>query len=65
MHTAEARSWRRSSRCELGNCLEAAIGDAGPVFVRDTKDLGPVLRFDRSAWQSFVAAVSSGRLDAS
>lgn len=65
MQTAEAHSWRRSSRCELGNCLEAAINETGPVLVRDTKEVGPVLHFDRSAWQSFVEAAGSGRLGVS
>jgi hypothetical protein len=64
MHTPEGNSWRRSSRCELGNCVEVAIGDVGPVLVRDTKDIGPLLRIERGAWRSFVAAVSQSRLDA-
>jgi hypothetical protein len=42
-----------------------AIGDVGPVLVRDTKDIGPLLRIERDAWRSLVAAVSQSRLYAS
>jgi hypothetical protein len=59
-------NWKKSSRSGTAtdNCVEVATN--GPaVGVRDSKDrgIGPVLRFDASAWTSFVATVRAGRHD--
>ncbi|MEV4613583.1 DUF397 domain-containing protein [Kitasatospora sp. NPDC049258] len=51
-----SRSWIKSSYSseEGGQCVEVAAC-AGAVQVRDSKDqAGPVLAFDRAAWQAFV-----------
>ena len=52
--------WRRSSRCESGNCVEVArIGES--FAVRDSKDdKSPVLTFAAESWASFVADVRAG-----
>lgn len=51
-------NWRKSTYSDGngGNCVEAADGP-GAVLVRDTKnnEVGPVLRFDASAWRAFTA----------
>lgn len=57
-----AASWRKSSRCSHGDCLEAGSLAAG-VAVRDTKDhgTGPSLMFRPAAWRSFIADVKHRR----
>lgn len=64
MPTTDRLQWRTSTRSQTSNCVEVApLG--GAVAVRDSKDAGgPVLIFDLSAWQEFVAAVRDGRFDA-
>lgn len=55
--------WRRSSRCEGGQCLEVAVlGDR--VAVRDSADPdGVVLTFPAGQWMTFVTAVRGGELN--
>jgi hypothetical protein len=57
-------TWRKSTRSGgQGNCVEVAETPA-VVGVRDSKDpSGPVLVFNRSAWQSFVDGVKIGEFD--
>ena len=52
--------WRTSSRSGGGNCVEVAFEkETGLVHVRDSKDRsGPVLTFDRVAFQDFIAFVT-------
>jgi Domain of unknown function (DUF397) len=53
-------TWRRSRRCDTGNCVEAAFL-GGHVEVRDSKDPdGPVLRLSVDEWANFVAGVKAG-----
>jgi len=49
--------WRRSSRCNGGTCVEAAVqGDA--VVVRNSAEpAGPALLFSPAAWRDWVADV--------
>ena len=50
-------TWRRSSRCETGACVEAGNGP-GIVGVRDSALEGsPVLEFSVTAWASFTAGL--------
>jgi Domain of unknown function (DUF397) len=56
-------AWRKSSWSAYnGNCVEVAGLGAGLIAVRDTKQLGtgPVLCFDQTAWDSFLAGVKNG-----
>lgn len=54
--------WRKSSySADTANCVEVA-GDGGQVLVRDSKDPGPELAFDRSTFAAFVRAVRAGEL---
>lgn len=52
--------WRRSSRCEMGNCLEISA-TAAKVFVRSSNDPDVVLTLDHLQWSDLVAAVREGR----
>lgn len=51
------------SACTYGECVEVAIAEV--VAVRDSKagPHGPVLRFTRTEWSEFVAAVKAGTFD--
>jgi len=57
----EIDSWRKSSRCDGGACLEVGCGDA-VIGVRDSKDrgAGPVLVFSSEEWRGFTARVRRG-----
>lgn len=52
-------TWRRSSFCEGGACVEVAFTDV--VLVRDAA--GVVVRTDRAGWRAFLADVKAGALD--
>jgi hypothetical protein len=67
-------TWRRSSRCEAGACVEVAAVAQG-VGMRDStvtggqdgvgpdrhdQGGGPVLVFSRPAWAAFVAGLRAG-----
>ena len=66
----DTASWRKSSRCAHGDCVEvgsrpAAAGPAVPaatVAVRDTRHrgAGPSLVFTPDTWRLFVAGVKHG-----
>jgi Domain of unknown function (DUF397) len=57
--------WRRSTRCDGGQCIEIAFSDA-TVKMRDSKDpAGSVLDFDRDSWSVFVGSVQAGDFDRS
>jgi len=57
--------WRKSSRCNHGECIEVASLGIQRVAVRDSKDNadGPKLVFAPAAWQSFVKDLKFGRTD--
>jgi hypothetical protein len=58
-----SNAWRRSSRCEGGNCLEVAETETG-VGVRDSqRPEGPILRFPKREWAQFVSDVKDGSFD--
>ncbi|MGW0503283.1 DUF397 domain-containing protein [Micromonospora sp. NPDC003241] len=55
--------WRKSSRSGANdsNCVEVAELDRA-LAIRDSKDpTGPVLRFGRDAWSSFVTGLRGGQ----
>jgi hypothetical protein len=58
----QTASWRKSSRCAHGDCVEVGAPQAAAVAVRDTKQhgRGPSLAFTPAAWRSFVADVKHG-----
>lgn len=55
-------SWRRSSFCWSGECVEVASAD-GAVLVRDSTRPQRFQRYTAGEWRSFVRAVKSGELD--
>ncbi|WP_155369886.1 DUF397 domain-containing protein [Catellatospora vulcania] len=58
------RHWRRSSRCESGQCVEVCF-DGELVLVRSSKDPdGPWLTFDADEWRAFTAGLAAGELRA-
>lgn len=49
-------AWRKSSRCQNGECVEMAA--PGPVLVRDSKNPdGPRLAFTPAAWRAFLESL--------
>jgi hypothetical protein len=59
----EAVTWTKSTYSGAnGGCVEWATLPTA-IGVRDSKDVaGPVLSFDRAAWQVFVDATRSGAI---
>jgi hypothetical protein len=59
---SQTASWRRSSRCAHGDCVEVGSPRAATVAVRDTRQhgAGPSLAFTPVAWRSFIAGVKHG-----
>lgn len=56
---ASQLEWRISTRSSGGSCVEVAAGD-DRVHMRDSKDRsGPVLSFDKRAFQDFISFVRS------
>jgi hypothetical protein len=56
-------AWRRSSRCDAGQCVEVAFLDSR-VALRDSKDPdGPRLNVDANIWTAFVGSVRAGEFD--
>jgi predicted secreted Zn-dependent protease len=61
--TGQPLTWRRSSRCDTGQCVEVA-GSGSAVLMRDSKHPdGPVLVFSAEEWNAFVAGVRQGEYD--
>ena len=59
----EGLSWRVSSFCYNGNCVEVAFV-ADTVAVRDSKDPnGYILRYDEPAWRDFLKGIQAGEFD--
>jgi hypothetical protein len=61
LERAAVAQFRRA--CDTGGCVEVATGEI--VAVRDSKagPDGPVLRFSRTEWDEFIAAVKAGKFD--
>jgi len=57
-------TFRTSSRCSQGGCVEVAPLPDGGAVVRGTKDrTREPLTFDRQEWIDFVYAVKNGEFD--
>jgi hypothetical protein len=59
----QAASWRKSSRCAHGDCVEVGSPQVATVAVRDTtqRGTGPSLAFSPAAWRSFIDGVKHER----
>jgi hypothetical protein len=57
-------TFRRSSFCGSGSCVEVAQLENGWVALRDSKNPGaPEHRFDRDEWIAFTRGVRAGEFD--
>jgi hypothetical protein len=56
-------TYRISSYCSMGNCVEVGRSADGGVVVRDTKDRALQLAFSDDEWAAFVAGVKAGEFD--
>lgn len=55
--------WFKSTRCSDAACVEVAVLGADFVALRDSKrPEQPFLRFDRSAWATFIEGIKAGDL---
>lgn len=63
--TYQLTGWRKPRRSEPdGNCVAFAISaDHTMVGVRDSKNPGPVLTFDRDDWRELLERARRGELD--
>jgi hypothetical protein len=57
-----AASWRKSSRCEGGHCVEVALRD-GDVAMRNSTVPDLQLQLSAEAWRSLVAGLRAGEFD--
>ena len=57
--------WVKSSfSFSNGNCVEVAALPGGSVGVRDSRNpAGPVLRFTRDGWDTFLTGARRGKLE--
>lgn len=62
--TDEVLIFRRSSLCAVGTCVEVAATADGGAVLRNSKDPGAVLRFDRDEWSAFCRGVAAGEFGA-
>jgi hypothetical protein len=58
-------AWRKASASGGNGCVELAPLPNGGVAIRDSKDsTGPILRFTRKEWESFLdGLVNKGEFD--
>jgi hypothetical protein len=52
-------TWRKSSRCAHGECIEVGALATSSIAVRDSKDhgAGPNLVFTPAEWRSFLTEI--------
>jgi hypothetical protein len=53
--------WRKSSKCDNGNCVEVRWLDGG-VAVRDNAEPDTHLSFDVASWRSLLRELRDGGL---
>ncbi len=64
MNTSFDPSYRSSSFCGGGHCVEVAPLPDGTVTLRDSKDLTvPEHRYTPDEWTAFVQGVKAGEFD--
>jgi predicted secreted Zn-dependent protease len=54
-------TWRKSTRCDTGACVEAALIE-GSVHIRDPQTTTE-LTVSAAAWQQFIEGVKNGEFD--
>jgi hypothetical protein len=60
--TPDRLSWRRSSACSYGNCVEVHFS-GGSVTIRSTRDPGRQVEFTEDEWTTFLVAARDGEFD--
>jgi hypothetical protein len=55
-----AGQWRKSSRCDSGNCVEVRLVD-DHVEIRDSKHPTPTLPVDRRTWAILLRQLKRNR----
>jgi Domain of unknown function (DUF397) len=64
MHSVDpsGASYRKSSRCAHGECIEVGALATSAIAVRDSKDRGngPALVFTATGWRRFVTTLRDG-----
>ncbi len=56
-------SWLSAQSCNGGNCVLVAPSDTA-IFIGDSKDpAGPILKYTRPEWDTFVARIKRGEFD--
>ena len=56
-------TFKRSSFCSLGACVEVAVDRDNSVVVRDSRVADREVRFTAGEWRAFVAGVKAGEFD--
>lgn len=56
---SSAQMWRKSSRCDSGQCVEVGWRTGG-VAVRDSTLVDVHVVFDRASWRGLVRDLKSG-----
>jgi hypothetical protein len=57
-------SFRKSSRCTTGGCVEVALLSCGDAVVRDSTDrTHEPLMFTNQDWLRFISSVRNGQFD--
>jgi Domain of unknown function (DUF397) len=55
--------WRAPQSCNGGNCVRVAPGNQA-IFIGDSKNPdGPILKYTRSEWDTFVSKIKLGYFD--
>jgi len=54
-------TFRKSSQCTDGACVEVSVGDE--ILVRSSLAPGNVVAFSKAEWRAFVAGVRLGEFD--
>jgi predicted secreted Zn-dependent protease len=63
MHGSSLITWRRTSFCQGGECVEVAIHDE-MILVRDSKDLAQApLQYTQEEWRAFIEGVKAEQFD--
>jgi hypothetical protein len=55
--------WRRTARCNNGDCVEVAFTHDEVGIRSSTDQQGPMLMFSRAEWTAFLHGVRGGEFD--
>ena len=61
MERGDGVEFRKSTFCNVHDCVEIAFVNNGARLIRDSKHRGgPALRFTESEWDAFVKGIKAG-----